>query len=305
MNRLDMAKRAHLIDLLVEGVSLRSVERVTGVSIKTATKLLIAAGEACAAYHDEHVRGLRLTRRVQSDEAWSFTYAKEKNVEHAKAAPEGAGDTWTWIALDADHKLVISWAIGGRDLGTAYGFMMDVAERLANRVQMTTDGLAAYVPAIEDAFGADVDYAQLIKLYGPPPEAEGARRYSPATCHGTRVQRVTGAPDPKHVNTSYIERQNLTLRMSNRRYTRLTNAFSKKLANHAAHVALHYTHYNFCRVHKTLRMSPAMAAGVTETLRDSTWIVGLVDARTPVPRKPGPAKGTKYRPRKRGLPSGE
>ncbi len=176
--------------------------------------------------------------------------------------------------------------------------MMDVAERLANRVQMTTDGLASYVPAIEDAFGADVDYAQLIKLYGPATGGEGERRYSPATCHGTRVQRVTGDPDPKHVATSYIERQNLTLRMSNRRFTRLTNAFSKKLTNHAAHVALHYTHYNFCRVHKTLRMSPAMAAGVTETLRDSTWIVGLIDARTPAPKKPGPAKGAKYRPRR-------
>ena len=265
------------------------------MSIKTVTKLLIAAGEACGAYHDEHVRGLRKTRRVQADEAWSFSYAKEKNVGTAKAAPPEAGDTWTWIALDADHKLVISWAIGGRDLGTAYGFMMDVAERLANRVQMTTDGLASYVPAIEDAFGADVDYAQLIKLYGPPPDGE--RRYSPATCHGTRVQRVQGDPNPKHVATSYVERQNLTLRMANRRFTRLTNAFSKKLANHAAHAALHFTFYSFCRVHKTLRMSPAMAAGVTETLRDSTWIVGIIDARTPAPKKPGPAKGTKYRPR--------
>ena len=301
MNRLSTAKRAHLIDLLVEGMSLRSVERVTGISIKTITKLLIAAGEACAAYHDEHVRNLRKTRRVQADEIWSFTYAKAANVKHAKAAPPEAGDTWTWLAMDADHKLVISWAIGPRDLGTAYGLMVDLAERLVNRVQMTTDGLASYVPAVEDVFGADVDFAQLIKLYGrskDADEATTAARYSPPACHGTRVQRVTGQPDPKHIATSYIERQNLTLRMANRRYTRLTNAFSKKLANHAAHVALHYTHYNFCRVHKTLRMSPAMAAGVTETLRDSTWIVGLVDARAPEPRKPGPAKGTKYRPRK-------
>ena len=297
MNKLSTAKRAHLIDLLVEGMSLRSIERATGVSIKTVTKLLLAAGEACSAYHDEHVRDLRKTLRVQADEAWSFTYAKEKNVARAKSAPPEAGDTWTWIALDADHKLVISWAIGGRDLGTAYGFMMDVAERLANRVQMTTDGLQSYVPAIEDAFGADVDYAQLIKLYGPAPEQDGARRYSPATCHGIKVNRVMGDPNPKHVNTSYVERQNLTLRMGNRRFTRLTNAFSKKAANHAAHVALHFTHYNFCRVHKTLRMAPAMAAGVTETLRDSTWIVGLIDAMAPAPKKPGPAKGTKYRPR--------
>ena len=280
-------------------MSLRSVERVTGVSIKTITKLLVAAGKAGAEYHDEHVRNLRKTRRVQSDEIWSFTYAKEKNVKHATSAPPEAGDTWTWLALDADHKLVISWAIGPRDLSTAYGLMVDLAERLANRVQMTTDGLAAYVPAVEDVFGADVDFAQLIKLYGKAKDTDEnttSERYSPPTCHGTRVQRVTGEPDPKHIATSYIERQNLTVRMSNRRYTRLTNAFSKKLENHAAHVALHYTHYNFCRIHKTLRMSPAMAAGVTETLRDSTWIVGLIDARAPAPKKPGPAKGTKYRP---------
>ena len=284
------------ISLLVEGMSMRSIERVTGASIKTITKLLLDAGDACAAYHHEHVRDLRQTTRVQADEAWSFTYAKEKNVPTAKKAPEGAGDTWTWIALDADHKLVISWTIGGRDAGIAYGFMMDLADRLANRVQMTTDGLQSYIPAIEDAFGADVDYAQLVKLYGTE-ETEGARRYSPPKCLGASPRTVMSDPDPKHVSTSYIERQNLTLRMGNRRYTRLTNAFSKKLANHAAHVALHFTHYNFCRVHKTLRMSPAMAAGVTETLRDSSWIVELIDARTPAPRKPGPAKGTKYRPR--------
>ena len=301
MNKLSKTTRAHLIDLLVEGMSLRSVERVTGVSIKTVTKLLVAAGEACAAYHDEHVRNLRKTRRVQADEIWSFTYAKQAHVATAKKAPPEAGDTWTWLAMDADHKLVISWAIGPRDVGTAYGLMVDLAERLVNRVQMTTDGLASYVPAVEDVFGADVDFAQLIKLYGPgkdTDEGTTAARYSPPACHGARVQRVTGEPNPKHIATSYIERQNLTLRMANRRYTRLTNAFSKKLANHAAHVALHYTHYNFCRVHKTLRMSPAMAASVTETLRDSTWIVDLVDARAPEPRKPGPAKGTKYRPRR-------
>ena len=297
MNRLSTAKRAHVIDMLVEGVSMRSIERITGVSIKTITKLLLDAGDACAAYHHEHVRNLRKTVRVQSDEAWSFTYAKEKNVPTAKKAPEGAGDTWTWIAIDADHKLVISWTIGPRHAGTAYGFMMDLADRLTNRVQMTTDGLASYVPAIEDAFGADVDYAQLVKVYTSPTGDE-QRRYSPPKCRGTVVHPVTGDPDPKHINTSYVERQNLTLRMGNRRFTRLTNAFSKKLANHAAHVALHFTHYNFCRVHKTLRMSPAMAAGVTETLRDSAWIVGLVDAATPAPKRPGPAKGTKYRPRR-------
>ena len=280
--------------MLVEGMSLRAIERVTGATVKTVTKLLLEAGEACAAYHDETVRNLRKTRRVQADEIWSFTYAKEKNVRYAKKAPPEAGDTWTWVAMDADHKVVISWTMGPRDAGTAYGLMLDLAERLPHRVQMTTDGLAAYVPAIEDVFGADVDFAQLIKLYGPGPEVE--RQYSPPTCHGVRANRVTGEPNPKHISTSYIERQNLTMRMSIRRFTRLTNAFSKKLQNHAAHVALHFTHYNFCRIHKTLRMSPAMAAGVTDTLRDAEWIVGLVEARQRT-WKPGPKPGAKYRPR--------
>ena len=294
MNKLSTARRAHLIDLLVEGMSLRSIERVTGCSIKTVTRLLVAAGEACAAYHDEHVRNVR-SARVQADEAWAFTYAKQRNVEAAKAAPKGAGDTWTWIAMDADSKLVLSWLTGPRDGQSAYDFMMDLADRLAGRVQLTSDGLRLYEGAVEAAFGMDVDYAQLVKVYGDLPE--GARTYSPPECRAAVKNPIQGDPNSVHINTSYIERQNLTLRMSNRRFTRLTNAFSKKLANHAAHVCLHYTHYNFCRVHKTLRVSPAMAAGVTDTLRDSAWIVGLVDARTPAPRKPGPAKGAKYRPR--------
>ena len=248
------------------------------------------------AYHDEHVRGLRRTRRIQVDEIWAFTYAKQKNVQYAKKAPPEAGDTWTWTALDADSKLMITWLIGPRHEGSAYDLMMDLSERVPNRIQLTTDGLASYLPAVEDVFGADVDFAQLIKLYGPAKDTdEGttAARYSPPTCHGTRVVRVTGEPNPKHVNTSYVERSNLTMRMSIRRFTRLTNAFSKKLENHAHHVALMLTFYNFCRIHKSLRMTPAMAAGVTSELRDADWLAELVEARDPKPGPRGP-----YRKRK-------
>ena len=243
------------------------------------------AGEACAAYHDATVRNVN-SKRVQVDEIWNFTYAKQKNVARAKAAPEGAGDTWTWTAIDAEAKLILSWLVGGRDAGYATEFLQDLAGRLATRVQLTSDGLRAYPSAVEDAFGADVDYGMLIKSYGDAPE--GQRRYSPAVCTGATRMRVTGDPDEAHISTSYVERQNLTMRMSMRRYTRLTNAFSKKLANLEHHVALYFVHYNFCRVHKTLRMSPAMAAGVTDTLHDMEWIVGLIDARAPKPGPRGP-----------------
>ena len=287
MNKLSVAKRAQILHLLVEGTSLRVISRVTGASINTISKLLVDAGEACAAYHDETVRQVR-AKRVQVDEIWTFTYAKQKNVKTAKAAPEGAGDTWTWTAIDADSKLIVSWLVGPRDAGSAYTFVNDLADRLATRVQLTSDGLRLYVDAVEDAFGANVDYSQLIKLYGAPTETE--TRYSPATCHGVIEKRITGNPDPKHVSTSYVERQNLTMRMSMRRFTRLTNAFSKKLMNHVHHVSLYFVHYNFCRMHKTLRMSPAMAAGVTDTLRDAEWIVGLIDARATKPGPRGPYK---------------
>ena len=236
------------------------------------------------------------SKRVQVDEIWSFTYAKQKNVARAKAAPEGAGDTWTWTALDADSKLIVSWLVGGRDAGYATEFMQDLAGRLANRVQLTSDGHRAYISAVEDAFGADIDYAMLVKHYGDAPE--GQRRYSPAVCTGATRMRVTGDPDEAHISTSYVERQNLTMRMSMRRYTRLTNAFSKKIQNHAHALALYYVWYNFCRVHQTLRTSPAMAAKITDTLHDMEWIVGLIDARAPKPQRPGPRPGTKYRRRK-------
>jgi IS1 family transposase len=288
MNKLPLKTRAHILHMLVEGSSMRSISRMTGVSINTVTKLLIDAGNACAAYHDETVRGLR-SKRIQCDEIWSFTYAKEKNVAKAKAAPEEAGDTWTWTALDADSKLIVSYLIGGRDAGEAYEFMMDVADRLANRVQLTTDGHGPYLQAVEDAFGSDVDYAQLVKLYGAAPESAKGR-YSPAECTGIRKRRVEGRPNEKHVSTSYVERSNLSMRMHMRRFTRLTNGFSKKVANHTHMVALYTVWYNFCRIHKSLRVSPAMQAGLSSTLRDCEWIVGLIDTAAPTPKKRGPYK---------------
>ena len=266
---------------------MRSISRVAGVSINTVTKMLIRAGEACAAYHDEHVNNVP-AKRVQCDEIWSFVYAKQKTVERMNIAQEDAGDVWTWTAIDADSKLIVSYLVGGRDGGYAAEFMGDVAQRLAHRVQLTTDGHKAYLDAVEDAFGCEIDYAQLIKIYGVPPEAE--RRYSPAECIGARPSPVMGNPDPDHISTSYVERQNLTMRMSMRRFTRLTNAFSKKVENHIHMLSLYFLHYNFCRIHKTLRMSPAMAAGIDSTLHDMEWIVGLMDARAPKPGPRGPYK---------------
>ena len=295
MNRLPLSKRTAILKMLVEGSSLRSISRVTETSINTVTKLLVDAGAACAAYHHKTVQNVH-SERVQVDEIWSFTYAKQKNVARAKAAPERAGDTWTWTALDADSKMVLTWLVGPRDLSSAYAFMVDLAERLADRVQITSDGFRPYLSAVEDVFGANVDYSQLIKLYGSDPQDE--KRYSPAKCLGTIPKPVTGNPDPKHISTSYVERQNLTMRMSMRRFTRLTNAFSKRLENHVAMLSLYFVHYNFCRIHKTLRMTPAMAAGVSDTLRDVKWIVGLIDAAAPKPQKPGPKPGTRYRERK-------
>jgi IS1 family transposase len=266
MNRLPIAKRAQILHSLVEGNSLRSASRLADVSINTVYKLLVDAGEACAAYHDEHVRGVA-SRRVQCDEIWSFVYAKAKNVATAKRQDLAYGDAWTWVAIDADTKLVLSYLVGGRDSEYAMALMDDLRQRVTSRLQLTTDGHSPYLQAVEEAFGADIDYAMLIKIYGAPPASvEAARRYSPSECLGTRKDKITGNPDPKHVSTSYVERQNLTMRMQMRRFTRLTNAFSKKIENHAHAVALHYMHYNFVRIHKTLRITPAMAAMVTDRL---------------------------------------
>ena len=240
-------------------------------------------------YHDANVRDVE-AKRVQVDEIWSFTYAKQKNVEAAKAAPADAGDTWTWTALDADSKLIVSYFVGGRDSECAMWFIDDLRARLANRVQLTSDGHRAYLDAVEGAFGADIDYAMLVKLYGTAPESAKGR-YSPAECIGARKTRIEGDPDPKHVSTSYVERNNLTMRMHMRRFTRLTNAFSKKVENHAYAVALHVMYYNFVRMHSTLRMTPAMAAGVTDRLWEISDIVALVEAtEADKPRKRGPYK---------------
>jgi IS1 family transposase len=252
--------------------------------------LLIDAGKACMAFHDAAVRNVS-AKRVQVDEIWSFTYAKQKNVATAKAAPADAGDTWTWTALDADSKMILSYFVGGRDGECAMWFMDDLASRLANRVQLTSDGHKAYLEAVEGAFGCDVDYAIINKIYGTVPEAAKGR-YSPAVCIGAKKERIEGKPDPAHVSTSYVERQNLTIRMHMRRFTRLTNAFSKKVENHAYAVALHMMYYNFVRVHQKLRTSPAMAAGVSARLWEVSDIVALVEAEEAkvVPAKRGPYK---------------
>ena len=285
MNKLTIEDRAKILHLLCEGMSIRAVTRLTGASKNTVAKLLIDAGKACAAYHDANVRNVNAAR-VQVDEIWSFTYAKQKNVASAKDAPEGAGDTWTWTAIDADSKLIVSYLVGGRDAEYAVAFIQDLADRAAGRFQLTSDGLNAYIGAVEDAFGIDIDYAQIVKIYGASVSAPG--RYSPADCTGIRKRTVQGRPDVDHVSTSYVERQNLTMRMHMRRFTRLTNAFSKKVENHAHAVALHMMYYNFVRIHKTLRVSPAMAAGVTDRLWEIADIAMLVEEAEAKPGKRGP-----------------
>ena len=291
MNKLPLDKRTKILSSLCEGSSLRSISRAADVSINTVSKLLIDAGKACAAFHDEKVRGVQ-SRRVQVDEIWSFTYGKQKNVARAKAVPSEAGDTWTWTALDADTKLIVTWLVGGRDSDYAIAFMDDLRDRLANRVQLTGDGHKAYLEAVEGAFGGDVDYATLVKLYGTASDASKGR-YSLAECIGTRKTRIEGRPDPKHVSTSYAERQNLTMRMHMRRFTRLTNAFSKKFENHTHMVALYSVWYNYVRQHKTLKgISPAMAAGISQTLWSMADLAEMVDAALPKLGKRGPYKKT-------------
>lgn len=273
MNRLPVQKRAQILQLLCEGSSMRSVTRLTGASINTVTKLLVETGEACAAWHDEQVREVP-SRRVQCDEIWAYLYAKRKNVEYAIAAPAEAGDLWTWTGIDADTKLVVSWFVGGRDSASAIEFMDDLRGRLLDRVQLTTDGHTAYLEAVEGAFGSNVDYAQLVKIYGTPAPEE-QRRYSPAVCLGARKDVVMGNPNMDDVNTSYVERHNLTMRMSMRRFTRLTNAFSKKLENHCHALAIYFVYYNWIRVHKTLKETPAMASGLASRPYSLSWLANL------------------------------
>ena len=275
MRKLPSETRAQILHLLCEGQSIRAVTRLTGVSKNTVTKLLIDAGKACAVYHDENVRNVE-ARRVQVDEIWSFVYAKQRNVATAKRLDLAYGDVWTWTGIDADSKLILSYLVGGRDSDYAIAFMDDLSSRLANRVQLTSDGHRAYLEAVEGTFGGDIDYAMLVKMYGAAPDSAKGR-YSPAECIGARKRSVEGDPDPRHVSTSYAERHNLTMRMHMRRFTRLTNAFSKKIENHAYAVALHMMYYNFVRIHSTLRMTPAMAAGVSDRLWEIGDIVKLVE----------------------------
>src|SRR5438093_7274998 len=275
MNKLGTDKRVQVVAALMEGASINATCRMTGVAKHTVLKLLKDLGCAAAPSHDARVGHLR-DRRVQRDEVWALVYAKQKNVA-AEQMEQGAGDVWTWTAIDADTKLIISYTLGDRGAGTATAFMQDAAARIANRVQLTTDGHHVYVDAVEDAFGADIDYAMLQNIYGAPSDAE-MRRYSPATCIGCKTAVVTGDPDPNHISTSFVERQNLSMRMGMRRFTRLTNGFSKKLENHGHMVALYFFHYNFIRIHKTLRVTPAMEAGITDHVWSFEELLALLES---------------------------
>jgi IS1 family transposase len=275
MNRLSVDKRVQVLRCLVEGNSIRSTVRITGVAKNTVTKLLVDIGHACSEYQDKVMRNLSC-KRLQCDEIWAFCAMKQKNVPEDKKDQFGYGDVWTWTAIDADTKLIPSFMVGNRDAEAANTFIQDLASRLSHRVQLTTDGHGPYLEAVEGAFGADIDYAMLIKIYGLDPEKE--KRYSgPNKCIEARPVPITGNPNPNHISTSYVERQNLTMRMSMRRFTRLTNAFSKKVENLAAAIALHFMYYNFCRVHKTLRVTPAMEAGISDHVWDIEEIVELLD----------------------------
>jgi len=273
MNRLDKKKQAQIVAALVEGNSIRATCRMTGAAKGTVLKLLADVGKVCSEYQDKALKGLPC-KRIECDEIWSFCYAKEKNVPDDKRDKFGYGDVWTFTAICADTKLVPSWWIGRRDVGNATMFMTDLAERMGNRVQLTTDGHRMYLEAVENAFGPEIDFSQLIKMYGAP--AENETRYSPAQCTGIEKRVIQGNPDLKKTSTSYVERQNLTMRMSMRRFTRLTNAFSKKLENLGHAVALHFMYYNFCRIHQSLRITPAMAAGVTDHVWDIEDIIVLL-----------------------------
>jgi IS1 family transposase len=284
MNRLSTQKRRAVIAALVEGSSIRATCRMTGVAKNTVVKLLVDLGTVCSIHQDRVMRDLPC-ERIQCDEIWAFCYAKQATVPDKKRGEFGYGDVWTWVAMDADTKLVPTYRIGPRDVGEARALMDDLAKRLRHRIQLTTDGHHTYLRAVKGAFDDDIDYARLIKLYGQDPEAE--RRYSPPVCIGTDAHVVSGDPDPDHISTSYIERQNLTMRMSMRRFTRLTNAFSKKLENLTAAVSLHFFHYNFCRVHKTLKTTPAVAAGVTDHVWTLDELISLLVEAEATPTRRG------------------
>ncbi len=296
VNRIASDKQARILNMLVEGSSMRSITRIEECGINTVKRLVVEAGKACMEYHNQHVHDVP-AQVVQCDEIWAFLYAKRKNVESAVAAPEGAGDIWTWTAIDAQSKLMISWLVStSRDSDSAIELMDDLRARTAGRFQLTTDGLNAYPEAVEGAFGGDVDFAQLIKLYADTPREE-ARRYSPSDWVGSHRQVVNGDPKRENISTSHVERHNLTMRMSMRRYTRLTNAFSKKFENHCYAAALYFTFYNFCRPHTTLtkaaggyKTTPAMAAGIADRAHNIRWLSDIVSEHMPKPGKRGPYK---------------
>jgi IS1 family transposase len=275
MNKLSIEKRAQIINCLVEGNSLRSTSRMTGCSINTVTKLLVDVGRACAEYQDKAFHNLNC-KRIQCDEIWNFCYCKEKNVPEEHKGELGYGDVYTWTAMCADSKIIPSFLVGRRDSECAKVFINDLASRLKNRIQLTTDGYKIYLEAIENAFGGEIDYAMLVKVYESMPSGE-QRKYSPSEYIGTEVKRISGNPDKKHISTSFVERQNLTMRMSMRRFTRLTNGFSKKVENLFYSVAIHFMYYNFCRIHKSLRVTPAMEAGITDHVWSLEEIIALMD----------------------------
>ena len=289
MRKLDPKTRALIIRLLMEGNSIRATSRITDVSKNTINKLLIDAGKACANYHDANVRNVKASV-IQCGEIWSFTYATQKNVKTATAAPEFASDMWTWTAIDSDSKLIVSYMVGRRDGEYAIELMDDLLDRLANRVQLTTDGHKAYLEAVKGAFGGDVDYAQLIKIYGDMGGKTSARNYSPAEYTGTKRRSIEDNPDKALVSTSHVERQNLTMRMHLRRFTSLTNGFSKKVENHMHAVALHVMYYNFVKIHQALKVTPAMEAGLTNRLWVISDLVDIIDANEEAPKKRGPYK---------------
>jgi len=274
MNQLSTRERTQVISALVEGNSIRATVRMTGVAKNTIVKLLAEVGTACEQYQDRMLRALPC-KRVQCDEVWSFCYAKQKNVPFDKQGQFGYGDVWTWTALDADTKLICCWKVGNRSASTAYSFIHDLAGRLSHRIQLTTDGHRVYADAVESAFGIDVDYAMLVKVFGAD-RVESEARYSPPGYMGCHTIPMVGNPEPRHISTSFVERQNLTMRMQMRRFTRLTNAFSKKIDNHAHAIALHFMHYNFCRVHQTLRVTPAMEAGIANHVWTINELVALI-----------------------------
>jgi IS1 family transposase len=286
MNTLPIEKRVQIIKLLVEGSSIRAITRIADVSKNTVTKLLVDIGRACQQFHNEKVVNVK-SERIQADEIWSFVGSKEKNTSIEKKE-EGHGDVWTWTALDADSKLIVSWYVGDREAGSAYEFMHDVADRLVNRVQLTTDGHRAYLTAVESAFDNDIDYAQLVKMYGRAEGNDQERKYSPNSFNGSKKTRISGDPISKFVSTSYVERQNLTMRMHMRRFTRLTNAFSKKIENHGYAIALHFVYYNFCKIHTSLSITPAMQAGLTKRVMSVEDIANL--AMIEAPKKRGSYK---------------